>query len=402
MTERIKYLILGAGPSGLAFAHTLLASGETSFVVLEKETEPGGLCRSTEVDGAPLDIGGGHFLDVRNQAALGLLFRFMPASEWNRHTRVAKIRLHGQETDHPLEANLWQLPVADQADYLESIARAGCVRGDKMPLAFEDWCRWKFGLKIADTYMLPYNRKLWRMPLNLLGTYWLHKLPDVSFRETLLSCLQRQMHGSLPAHGEFLYPKRHGYGEVWRRMGEALGSRLRLDTSVRSIDLPKRLVNDNLVADMIVNSIPWPVWSNAGALPPELAQAAAGLVNVPIDVDYDAADAASPAHWIYEPDERIGYHRILVRSNFVPGARGHWTETNARVSPPASGFRHHNEFAYPVNTIDKPRLVERIHAWAKSADVLPLGRWGHWEHMNSDVAVSTAIAAASSTLDRKR
>ena len=396
MSQPTKYLILGAGPSGLAFAHTLLARGEESFVVLEQEAVAGGLCRSVEVDGAPLDIGGGHFLDVRNRDVLDLLFSFLPEDEWTRHSRVAKIRLHGVEVDHPLEANLWQLPVDTQVDYLEAIARAGCVRGEPQPATFDDWCRWKFGTRIAEDYMLPYNRKLWRMPLQQLGTYWLHKLPDVSFRDTLLSCLQRQMHGSLPAHGEFLYPKRHGYGEVWRRMGAALGDRLRLNTPVQAIDVPNRTVNGEFKAEVIVNSIPWSVWAAADALPPAIAAAASRLIQVPIDVDYQAERIASPAHWIYEPDERIRHHRVLARANFLPGARGHWTETNSRVSPVASGFRHHNPFAYPVNTVDKPEAVATIHAWAKAGRVLPLGRWGHWEHINSDVAVALGIQAATS------
>ena len=80
----IKYLILGAGPSSLAFAHSLLEQGEDSFVILEKESDPGGLCRSADVDGAPVDIGGGHFLDVRNKPVCEFLFRFMPENEWVR------------------------------------------------------------------------------------------------------------------------------------------------------------------------------------------------------------------------------------------------------------------------------------------------------------------------------
>lgn len=398
--HRTKFLILGAGPAGLSFAHSLLAQGEDSFVVLERESVAGGLCRSVEVDGAPLDIGGGHFLDVRNREVLDFLFRFMPASEWNRHARVARIRLQGNEVDHPLEANLWQLPVDQQADYLESIARAGCVRGEPMPESFEEWCRWKFGHRIADDYMLPYNRKIWRLPLADLGTCWLYKLPDVSFRDTLMSCLQRRMHGALPAHGEFLYPRRHGYGEVWRRMGEALGDRLLTGTPVTSIDPGSRTVNGRFHADVIVNSIPWTVWRDAGAFPSEVADAAGRLVNVPIDVDYQAGIAHDSAHWIYEPDQTASHHRILVRANFAPGARGGWTETNARVSPPPEGFRHRNEFAYPVNTVDKPQAVARIHAWAKAHDIVPLGRWGQWEHMNSDVAVASGIAAAREVLRR--
>ena len=41
--ERLRFIILGAGPSGLAFAHTLKSRGEHSFLVFEKETEDEGL-----------------------------------------------------------------------------------------------------------------------------------------------------------------------------------------------------------------------------------------------------------------------------------------------------------------------------------------------------------------------
>ncbi len=71
--EKVKYLILGAGPAGLTFANMLKRKGEESFLILEKEKEAGGLCRSAEVDGSPLDIGGGHFLDVRRCANFCLI-----------------------------------------------------------------------------------------------------------------------------------------------------------------------------------------------------------------------------------------------------------------------------------------------------------------------------------------
>ena len=76
--ERVNYLILGAGPAGLTLANRLKELGETSFLVLEKEAEAGGLCRSVMVDGSPFDIGGGHFLDVRRPKVNEFLFRFLP------------------------------------------------------------------------------------------------------------------------------------------------------------------------------------------------------------------------------------------------------------------------------------------------------------------------------------
>ena len=59
--KNMKYLILGAGPAGLTVANMLKQKGITDFLVLEREATAGGLCRSVDVDGAPFDIGGGHF-----------------------------------------------------------------------------------------------------------------------------------------------------------------------------------------------------------------------------------------------------------------------------------------------------------------------------------------------------
>ena len=39
----MKYIILGAGPAGLSYANRLKKSGETSFLVLEREKDAGGL-----------------------------------------------------------------------------------------------------------------------------------------------------------------------------------------------------------------------------------------------------------------------------------------------------------------------------------------------------------------------
>ena len=83
--NRMKYLILGAGPAGLTLANKLLQNKENDLLVLERNSEAGGLCRSQDVDGSPLDIGGGHFLDVRNPKVLDFLFPFMPEDEWDRY-----------------------------------------------------------------------------------------------------------------------------------------------------------------------------------------------------------------------------------------------------------------------------------------------------------------------------
>lgn len=394
--KKFRYIILGAGASGLSLAHALIHKGvcHREILVLEAQAEAGGLCRSAMVDGAPLDCGGGHFLDVRRKEVLDFLFSFMPAEEWDTYNRVAKICLRGQEIDHPLEGNLWQLSKADQVDYLESIARTGSVSGDSMPDDFESWVRWKLGERIANEYMLPYNHKIWSMELAQLGTYWLYKLPDVSFRDSLRSCLEGKPFGALPAHGIFYYPKKYGYGEVWRRMGEALGDQLKLNCPVTKIDIPNRVINGAYKADVIISTIPWTVWSHLSILPDVVAGAIRELKHASIDVTYWPANLKTAAHWLYEPREDIDYHRILVRHNFCPGARGYWTETNSKRSNATQNIRFRNEYAYPVNTRNKPIAIKIVMDWARSQSIIGAGRWGCWEHMNSDIAVAEAMQLA--------
>lgn len=400
--RKVKYLILGAGPSGLTLAHALQDAGETSFIVLEKESEPGGLCRSTVVDGAPLDIGGGHFLDVKSQVVLNFLFRFLPRSEWCEYDRISRINLKGSIIDYPLEANLWQLPQDRQLDYLESISQAGCVRKQPMPKGFAEWIRWKLGERIAEDYMLPYNQKLWSMELSNLGTYWLHKLPDVSFRDTLLSCLQQKSAGSIPAHGTFLYPKNYGYGEVWKRMGDGLGDRLFTQTPITKLSVNSLVVNDCFSADTIISTIPWPEIKKVASLPDSICSNIDSLDYVSIAVDYIPERLNTDAHWIYEPDERCSYHRILCRHNFLSGSRGHWTETNSTRSDFKSSWQNINEYSYPVNTLQKPRAIKEILDWSANNRIIGMGRWGTWEHMNSDVAVASAITMAKDLIARRR
>lgn len=399
----MKYLILGAGPAGLTFANRLKQMGEDSFLVLERESVVGGLCRSEVIDGAPFDIGGGHFLDVRRPHVNDFLFGFMPENEWDLYNRDSRIVVNDNEVGHPIEANIWQMKLEDQVSYLKSIATAGCNQDKSMPEEFVDWIYWKLGDKIADDYMIPYNQKMFNKELNELGTYWLEKLPNVSFEETLLSCLTHKAYGTQPGHAQFYYPKKYGYGELWRRMGEAIESNLKCNAVVSSIDFNAKKVcledGSSHEADIIVTTIPWTCIKEFKGMPTELVSDIRKLKHSSIETRYYEENMDTKAQWIYYPAPELAYHRILVRSNFCPGSNGYWTETNSQridMIPEKDKERFHymNQYAYPLNTIEKPMIMERVLSWAESKSVYGLGRWGEWQHYNSDVTVDLALKLA--------
>ena len=396
----MKYLILGAGPSGLTLANRLKQMGETSFFVLEKEKEAGGLCRSTQVDGSPFDIGGGHFLDVRRPKVNEFLFQFMPEEEWDKFDRDSRIAVNGDVISHPIEANIWQMKLENQVEYLKSIAVAGCNLKEEMPQEFVSWIYWKLGDKIAENYMIPYNQKMFGEDLNQLGTYWLEKLPNVSFEETLLSCLTKKAYGEQPGHAQFFYPKKYGYGELWLRMAEEIKGQIQYDASVHTIDFDTNTVTtkegETYSADVIISTIPWMEFAKITGMPQELKEKIGRLKYSSVQTAYFPDNLDTEAQWIYYPDPELSYHRILVRHNFCNGSKGYWTECNSTREDETteSTFQYMNQYAYPLNTIGKPEIMKELLEWAKTRRVYGLGRWGEHQHYNSDLVVELALKMA--------
>ena len=401
--KTMKYLILGAGPAGLIFANMLLEHGEKDFLVLERNPEAGGLCRSTEVDGSPFDIGGGHFLDVKDPGVTSFMFRFLPEDEWDRYERDSRIDLYGDIIGSPIEANIWQLPEDKQKRYLDAIECAGCNTGKDMPARFTEWIEWKLGKAIAEDYMLPYNRKMFGEDLDSLGTYWLEKLPNVSYEETKMSCVNKKAYGTQPGHARFMYPKKYGYGEAFLRMAGALGEKIRYNEKVTSIDYENRIVNGIYSADNIVVTIPWNSVDKHIGLPDKLYKNLYDLKYSSIVTEYDPEMLDTKAHWIYYPDPGKSYHRILVRHNFCPGSKGYWTETNLARYDEAGAQKKGksyfvNDYAYPLNTIGKQEKVKEFLDFTATRNIIGLGRWGQWQHFNSDVVMRLAMDLAGKML----
>ena len=394
--KKCKYLILGAGPAGLTAANILLDKGIEDIILLEKESSAGGLCRTQYINGQPVDIGGGHILDTRNRKANNFIFRFLPEKEWNSFSRDSQIYFEGHMMGSPFEAHIWQLPIERQVEYLKSIAVAGCNLGTKKPEKFVEWITWKLGNKIAEDYMLPYNRKMFSKNLNSLGTYWLEKLPNVSFEDTLLSCLEHKFYGKQPCHSTFYYPKHEGFGDLFIRMSQRLGDRFYPNENVYKIDFTSNTVNDEFSGSTIIVCMPWTGIEKYVGMPDEIIECIKELKHSSIQIDYykKSLPYKTSAQWIYYPSEEFSFHRIMVMENFALGSHGYWTETNGErvyLNQEESDFHYLNQYAYPHNTLEKPQIMDKLLTWTSKHHVYGLGRWGEWQHFNADVVIERAM-----------
>lgn len=132
-------------------------------------------------------------------------------------------------------------------------------------------------------------------------------------------------------------------------------------------------------------------------MPEKLRRAILELKHSAIQIKYYNKKLDTKSQWIYYPNPELSYHRILVRHNFCLGSRGYWTETNGdRVSLDETddGYKYMNMYAYPLNTVTKPMIMDNLLTWCKKHKIWGLGRWGEHQHYNSDLTVELAMNLA--------
>ncbi len=137
-------LILGGGLAGLSAGYHL---GKRDHLILEREDQSGGLCRSFEVDGFSFDMTG-HLLHLRDQKVKDLVDRLLPADSWNSIQRRSWIYSHGVFTPYPFQANTYGLPPEVVRDCLLGFMQVlldAKEEEDRSGDSFRDWIRRTFG-----------------------------------------------------------------------------------------------------------------------------------------------------------------------------------------------------------------------------------------------------------------
>ncbi|MCH7897946.1 MAG: FAD-dependent oxidoreductase, partial [Proteobacteria bacterium] len=240
--EVCDVLVLGAGVGGLAAASQL---GRRA-IVLERADRPGGLVRTECFNGYWFDhvVHLLYFPDEdperRIRAVMGDLLVPCPPEAWVE-TKVGTTR-------YPLQMHLGALPPKCVLRCLQDLANVTFnSHADQPPRNFEQMLERTFGRALCELFFFPYNRKVWKRPLDELapsGFTWTITHPefdDVLAGALLPNCRYR----SYNAAG--YYPQSR-IGAPLRGM-ELLSHRLatsvhdlRLGHRVDSIDLERREV----------------------------------------------------------------------------------------------------------------------------------------------------------------
>ena len=208
----MKIGILGGGLSGLTLAKKL---PEHEVEVLESSSHPGGLCRTFEHNGFYGDYGG-HILFSKDKESLSFLINALRdnVSEIKRENRI----LYKQSfVKYPFENDLFAIPPEDRYECLYNFL----YNSYPEPSNLEEWCYYTFGKGIAEKYLLPYNRKIWKFAPDKLSMSWVERIPRPPKEDVIKSALGINTEGY--AHQlYFNYPIRGGIEALIHAIGKDL------------------------------------------------------------------------------------------------------------------------------------------------------------------------------------
>lgn len=395
---KTKYLIIGAGITGCTVARLLQLRNENDVILIESEKEPGGLCRTKQIGRHVLDIGGGHFLCSRFPEVYEFIFAHIPKVEFNDFERVSKIELDGEVIDYPIEFNLWQLSAERGKAYLESCLHAGEIEGRPQPSTFEEWIRWKLGDRIADGYMLPYNRKIWGVEPEEMDIDWLSKIPRVDTNAILTSWTNKHSDRSrMPSHDRFFYPREGGFQRIFDAISANVRDRIWLERPL--VRLERRngswRVNDEIDADVVINTAPWEAVARASGDFEALGDSISRLRISSLVVSLFEEPYSHDWHWRYRPDGKLRFHREFFIHNFAPHSApdGVYRETNTKRWAPGPGeiFCHTNHAAYPIPVRGHASAMRAVRDFYEPKNLFGVGRWGQHSYFNSDVCIREAM-----------
>ncbi|MFZ8790282.1 MAG: hypothetical protein ACO2OZ_11605 [Acidilobaceae archaeon] len=180
-----------------------------------------------------------------------------------------------------------------------------------------------FGRDVAEDYLIPYNEKIWKRPLDQISADWVYipgRLPLPSIEDVVKAI------AGVPAIGYkeqavFYYPRKGGIIKQWEaayRLAETLGVKF-FKAEVREVKATKDdyIINNSLKVEKIINTLPLKEVPQIFNLSEDFQKVAARLdYNSLVVVGLGLKRPAPNQHWVYVPDKKIVFHRYAWISNY--------------------------------------------------------------------------------------
>ncbi len=194
-----KTVILGGGLAGFSLAHFL----DEETLILEKEKQLGGLCRSFDLNGIKYDVGP-HIIFSKNEDTLAHL---LSLTETNRIKRSNQIFHKGKFIKYPFENHLSLLDEQEKEYCLQEFLHNPYEDYDAKNML--QFFLKTFGEGITRLYLQGYNEKIWKYDPSFMDTQMVERIPKPPKEDIIKSAKGEASEGYLHQL-YFNYPKSGG------------------------------------------------------------------------------------------------------------------------------------------------------------------------------------------------
>lgn len=219
--KKSKILIIGAGPAGLGCAYELVNQkvGDYEIIILEKNTQVGGLARTHVFKGYNFDVGPHRFF-TKNIEVLDLWKKVLK-TEFIEIDRLTSILYRNKLFSYPIQLKdvLLKLGFFESFLIIKSYIYAKVFLYKSTPITLEDWVVKNFGRKLFQMFFKTYNEKVWGIPCEKIGAEWAaQRIKNLSLSEVIKNAfLGDKSRKAKSLVRKFYYPKK-GAGQMYERM----------------------------------------------------------------------------------------------------------------------------------------------------------------------------------------
>ena len=311
--RNVKYLIIGAGVSGLTFANYI----KSDYLIVEKENEIGGYCKTHYKDGFVWDYAG-HFFHFKTDEFKKMFINRVNKSEIIKQDKCTKIFYHANYIDYPFQTNIHQL---EKSEFIDCLYDLFNKEEKKEYDNFLDMLYGKFGKSITEKFLRPYNEKLYAIDLRKLDKDAMGRFfPYADIKDIIYNM---KKNSTLSYNNQFLYP-RHGAGAFMKILFDNLSSdNVILNTEVISIDSKKKVAllsnNEEIKYEYLINTSPLnkflSIIDNNKYY--ELSSQLSYNKVLVFNLGFDKKSKLTSEHWIYVPEKKYNFYRIGFYDNIL-------------------------------------------------------------------------------------
>jgi len=302
-------LIVGGGITGLSLASFL---GEDNYLIVEKDSEVGGYCKTTIRNEFVWDYSG-HFFHFNHQEIKDYVLENIECDVVTVNKK-SHIYYKDRYIDFPFQNNIHQLPTDEFVECLYDLYN----KGDDEINSFTDFVKSKLGQSICDKFIIPYNEKLYACDLNKLDYDAMGRFfpKPTNFNDLLFQLKNNNKTESY--NDTFIYPTGGSVEFVKSLLKRVNEDKILLNTEIIGIDLTTKMAQTNngyIKFNKLVNTMPFDTFMKlTGNKVDNLSSNKVVVFNLGFD-----RQTGVDSNWVYFPGDeifyRVGFYNNIFKTD---------------------------------------------------------------------------------------